>query len=146
MASRRTRPSDYEARLEQFKKRIDEDLARWESSGVERDLAALAHDVGSDEDIAGYYSGWTERDFKDLLEELRAHKGDRLAELEDKATARELSEMRDLLEAKGYDPRHAIDLFEEGMGPHELEDRLRHRPGSVGSLEHSHNIHRKGRK
>ena len=55
---------------------------------------------------------------------------------------RELSEMRGLLEDRGYDPAFAIDLLEEGMGPHELEERLGHKPGSFGSLEYTHEIER----
>ena len=55
---------------------------------------------------------------------------------------RELGEMREMLERRGYDPAHAIDLLEEGMGPYELEGRLEHRPGEVGSLEYTHEIER----
>jgi hypothetical protein len=36
-----------------------------------------------------------------------------------------LTEMKSMLEAKGYDPAFATTLQEEGMGPTELEDRLK---------------------
>ena len=36
-----------------------------------------------------------------------------------------LKEMQDMLSAKGYDPAFATTLQEEGMGPTELEDRLK---------------------
>ena len=62
-----------------------------------------------------------------------------------KVEERELAEMKTLLKDKGYDPGFAHDLLEEGMGPHELEDRLRHAPGSMGSLEYTHEIHREKR-
>ena len=58
----------------------------------------------------------------------------------------ELLEMKDLLKDKGYDPDYAIDLLEEGMGTKELESRLSHRPGSVGSLDYSHEIRHGGRR
>jgi hypothetical protein len=50
--------------------------------------------------------------------------------------------MRMLLRQYGYDPKHARTLQREGMGPYELEGRLKHPPGSVGSLEYTHKIHR----
>lgn len=59
-----------------------------------------------------------------------------------RAEERELSEMKDLLKDKGYDPDYAIDLLSEGMGPHELEDRLSHKSGSFGSLDYTHEIKR----
>lgn len=52
----------------------------------------------------------------------------------------DIREMGKLLTAYGYDPEHAGRLSEEGMGPYELTDRLRHPPGTVGSLEYTHNI------
>jgi hypothetical protein len=54
----------------------------------------------------------------------------------------ERREMEDLLQRYGYDPAYAADLRHEGMGPYELESRLKNRPGSIGSLEYTHNIHR----
>ncbi len=56
------------------------------------------------------------------------------------ARARELREMQELLRKKGYGIEHAKKLQTEGMGPFELEDRLRHKPGSLGSLEYTHQI------
>jgi hypothetical protein len=56
------------------------------------------------------------------------------------AQAREVAEMEQLLVAAGYDPAHAARLRAEGMGPFELEDRLKHKPGSVGSLPYTHGI------
>jgi hypothetical protein len=53
-----------------------------------------------------------------------------------------LAEMRVILTQFGFDPAAAAALQAEGMGPHELEDRARHMPGTVGSLEHSHNLRR----
>jgi len=91
------RPSDYQDRVKQFKKWIDKDfrdfhprptgLTYWEERGIERDLAALAEGEG-DEDISGYYPEWTARDFKDLLEELHAHKEELRAELRAQRNAR----------------------------------------------------------
>ncbi len=52
----------------------------------------------------------------------------------------EMVEMEALLSKRGYNPADASLLMSEGMGPHELESRLKHSPGSVGSLEHSHNL------
>lgn len=62
------------------------------------------------------------------------------------AEERELSEMKALLKDAGYDPDYAIDLLSEGMGPHELEGRLAHKPGSVGSLDYTHEIPRGGKR
>lgn len=53
-----------------------------------------------------------------------------------------LKEMRDMLRKKGYSPDAASKLQAEGMGPYELEQRLRVDPGRVGSLEYTHNLHR----
>lgn len=50
--------------------------------------------------------------------------------------------MRTLLSAKGFDPREAERLQAEGMGPGELEGRLRHAAGTVGSLDYTHNLQR----
>ena len=52
----------------------------------------------------------------------------------------ELKEMQALLKKHGYDPKHAKALQKEGLGSYELEDRLKHKPGSVGSLEYTHGI------
>jgi hypothetical protein len=54
---------------------------------------------------------------------------------------REVVEMAELLEAADYDPKHALRLNREGMGPEELAGRLRHPGRGVGGLGHSHNIH-----
>lgn len=54
--------------------------------------------------------------------------------------AREIAEMARLLDTAGYDPVHAERLSAEGMGPFELEDRLKHAPGTVGSLPYTHGI------
>lgn len=60
--------------------------------------------------------------------------------------ARELSEMEELLEGRGYDPAHAKKLQQEGMGPHELEHILKTtKPGGVGSLEYTHRFGMKRR-
>jgi hypothetical protein len=59
---------------------------------------------------------------------------------------RELSEMKTLLKDAGYDPDYAIDLLSEGMGLYELEGRLAHKPGSVGSLDYTHEIERGARR
>lgn len=53
---------------------------------------------------------------------------------------REVVEMAEMLEVAGYDPKYALSLQREGMGPYELADRLRVRPGEMGSLKHTHNI------
>lgn len=56
----------------------------------------------------------------------------------------ELREMEQLLKARGYDPGEAHRLQDEGMGPIELEHILKTtEPGSVGSLEYTHNIQKK---
>ena len=55
----------------------------------------------------------------------------------------EREEMRELLHARGFDKRDAERLQDEGMGPIELNGRLRQAPGSVGSLEYTHNLKRK---
>ena len=51
-----------------------------------------------------------------------------------------IQEMSDLLGVCGYDPDQAEKLFDEGMGTFELEERLRHTPGAVGSLEYTHRL------
>jgi len=51
---------------------------------------------------------------------------------------RYLREMEELLEKRGYDPKDAKTLQDEGMGPYELEYTLKFQPGSVGSLEYTH--------
>lgn len=52
-------------------------------------------------------------------------------------------EMGQLLWNHGYDPKHAKRLEAEGMGPMELEGRLKHKPGTVGSLERTHGIQKR---
>jgi len=53
-------------------------------------------------------------------------------------------EMSDILSKYGYDPKEAERLAAEGMGPEELEHRIRStEPGEVGSLEYTHRIHKR---
>jgi len=55
-----------------------------------------------------------------------------------------IDEMRKTLRDRGYDPKHAIRLYNEGMRGIELEHRLTTTsPGSVGSLEYTHGIYKK---
>ena len=59
--------------------------------------------------------------------------------------ARELLELKGILRKHGYPTRHALRLYREGMGPEELEGRIRMgAPGAMGTLEYTHNIHRYG--
>jgi hypothetical protein len=53
---------------------------------------------------------------------------------------RNVREMYDLLLARGYSPWKAAILDDEGMGEIELRERLKMRPGEVGSLEYTHDI------
>ena len=53
---------------------------------------------------------------------------------------KQVEEMKELLERYTFNPLHAYALHREGMGPYELEDRLKHAPGSIGSLEYTHNL------
>jgi hypothetical protein len=56
----------------------------------------------------------------------------------------ELKELEAILEAHGYDPKDAKKLNEEGMGPYELEHRIKSTSaGGMGSLEFTHGIHKK---
>ena len=57
--------------------------------------------------------------------------------------SRELKDMEDMLRSKGYDPADAKKLQSEGMGVYELEDRLKKRPGTDGSLDDTHGLKRK---
>jgi len=51
--------------------------------------------------------------------------------------------MAEILARHGYDPKMAAPLVREGMGAFELEHRiLSTRPGEMGSLEYTHNIHK----
>jgi hypothetical protein len=53
------------------------------------------------------------------------------------------AEMAEILARHGYDPKMAAPLVREGMGAFELEHRiLSTRPGEMGSLEYTHNIHK----
>ena len=55
-----------------------------------------------------------------------------------------VAEMSDILSKYGYDPKEASRLAAEGMGPEELEHRIRTtEPGGVGSLEYTHRIHKR---
>ena len=56
---------------------------------------------------------------------------------------REHREMRRMLMEAGFAPEHAIRLSAEGMGPEELRVRLRVPPHEVGSLDNTHNFHRR---
>lgn len=57
---------------------------------------------------------------------------------------RELKEMQDILKEHGYNPSDAKKLQDEGMGPHELERRIKStKPGGMGSLEYTHNLKKK---
>ncbi len=51
-------------------------------------------------------------------------------------------ELERILEAHGYRRIDAVRLAGEGMGPFDLEQRLRVRPGDVGSIEFTHGIHK----
>lgn len=55
--------------------------------------------------------------------------------------ASELQEMEGVLKKHGYDPKDAKALLAEGMGPEELEHRIKTtKPGEVGSLEYTHKL------
>lgn len=55
----------------------------------------------------------------------------------------ELREMQDILKSNGYNPADATKLQEEGMGPYELEHRIKTtKPGEMGSLEYTHGLKR----
>ena len=52
-----------------------------------------------------------------------------------------LRQMEEALARAGFDPTHALQLQEEGMGPHELAERLSI-PSGVGSLQYTHGFRR----
>jgi hypothetical protein len=52
----------------------------------------------------------------------------------------EQREMEQILAAHGYDPKDARALQNEGMGPYELEHRLRTAPSGWGSLTYTHGL------
>lgn len=55
----------------------------------------------------------------------------------------ELHELEAILKKHGYDPKDAKKLNDEGMGPEELEHRIKStKPGGIGSLEYTHRIHK----
>jgi hypothetical protein len=57
------------------------------------------------------------------------------------ASPHELREMQDILKQHGYNPQDAKKLQAEGMGPSELEHRIKTtRPGGMGSLEYTHRL------
>jgi len=58
---------------------------------------------------------------------------------------RELEAMQLLLANRGFDPKDAKKLQQEGMGEEELIGRLKHPAGKIGSLEHSHGLKRVAR-
>jgi hypothetical protein len=50
-------------------------------------------------------------------------------------------DLAEILAANGYSPKEAKRLAAEGMGPFELEHRIKStQPGAMGSLEYTHNI------
>jgi hypothetical protein len=54
-----------------------------------------------------------------------------------------LREMEGILKKHGYNPKDAKKLQAEGMGPEELEHRIKTtKPGGKGSLEYTHNLKR----
>ncbi len=58
--------------------------------------------------------------------------------------AAELKEMQDLLKKHGYDSKDAKKLQQDGMGPYELEHRIKTtQPGEMGSLEFTHGLKKK---
>jgi len=70
---------------------------------------------------------------------------DRMQQLlgEAKPSAGELGELQAILKKHGYDPKDAAKLAKEGMGPEELEHRIKStKPGEKGSLEYTHNLNR----
>jgi hypothetical protein len=69
-------------------------------------------------------------------------KADKSAGARSDVQAKFLKEMEDALKKHGYDPKDAKKLQKEGMGPEELEERLKVKSG-VGSLEHTHNLKKK---
>lgn len=88
----------------------------------------------------GTYGGWTRRDPR------RGESG-RLAQKRAKhplpaLLAREVREMADMLKQAGYSnpSLSARKLSREGMGPHELAERIRHGKSGMGSLHHSHGM------
>ena len=57
------------------------------------------------------------------------------------ADSEELKEMQDILKKHGYNPKDAKGLQKEGMGPMELEHRIKTtKPGGWASLEYTHNL------
>ena len=53
----------------------------------------------------------------------------------------EIKEMQDILKKHGYNPKDAKRLQKEGIGPFELERRIKStKPGGMGSLEYTHNL------
>ncbi len=55
-----------------------------------------------------------------------------------------IHEMSDILSKYGYDPKEAGRLAAEGMGPEELEHRIRTtESGGVGSLEYTHGLRKR---
>jgi hypothetical protein len=56
----------------------------------------------------------------------------------------ELFEMQTILENYGYNPTDAYIFYREGIGPYELEYRIKTtQPGEIGSIEYTHNIKKK---
>jgi hypothetical protein len=56
--------------------------------------------------------------------------------------ADDVEEMQRDLIRHGYEPEHAWTLVDDGIGPYELRNRLKNKPGEAGSLERTHGIHK----
>jgi hypothetical protein len=67
------------------------------------------------------------------------------ADLRTEAIARELPEMKELLRRYGYSPADAKVLSEEGMGPGELEHRLKYDPDDLVRTHRLRRVHANGR-
>lgn len=57
---------------------------------------------------------------------------------------RELEEMEEMLAARGYPPRYARQLQDEGMGPEMLRGMLAIPAGEMGSLDYAYGLRRAG--
>lgn len=68
------------------------------------------------------------------------HASEVAARLSPRAARAELAEMEAMLSRHGYPSRYAANLRSDGMGPLELEHRLRTPPGNEGSLVYTHDI------
>lgn len=66
------------------------------------------------------------------------HASEVAARLSPRAARAELAEMEAMLSRHGYPSRYAANLRSDGMGPLELEHRLRTPPGNEASLVYTH--------